>query len=305
MRYCDPELKPGEVRLLEYYAGHLSFGHGRIISTIGWLKYNEAKASMLPEMGRSTFNGHSKRLEEKNYIYRRVNKTGKHRGYSTITFTQKFIDIVQSAKKNANKINVIEIPTRAHITTQGQELATSSTDLGSLTSNINNKSESRAPARKLDKKSNQEKKNRPKGFSKELNSPMWWINTSNLIASEAEKVTIQAKLIEFQNHETISFWLTNWKQRTETERSFAIRNIIQSLRTLKNPPPDSHTEPPPLAFEDEIPKANQISKLCSALVFSRPYDGPGKELIERYKALDDKLKPLMLKDLRMGKIKIQ
>jgi hypothetical protein len=314
LRYRDQSLKTGEILILEYYAGFLSAGYGEVVSPLGWLRYHQANASGHPEMSRSTWNRHSKSSQEKGYIYRQVNKTGKHRGCSTIKFTQKFIDIVRKADiKKTNKSNVIPFPTSSHTDTQGPKWSPSSTDQRSLPEVIN-KSESRVPARELSKNSNQEKKSRqshvperPTGYPRELNSPMWWLNTCNLVSSEAEKIILQAKLIEHQNHEDISYWLANWKQRSEYDRSFAIRNIIKTLRATTIPPvasPSSSSLPlssPPPSSSESIPEA---TKLLSAMVFGQKYDGPGKEIIERYKALDESLKPLMLQDIRTGKIKI-
>ena len=313
MRYRDPSLKTGEILILEYYSGFISAGYGQLISPLGWLRYHQANASGHPEMSRTAWNRHSKSLQEKGYIYRRVNKTGKSRGCSTIIFTEKFLNIVQT--KKTNKPNITAVPTPEYIPPQGPKWSPSSTDLRSLSRKINNKSESHAGARELPKKSNNETTSRrnhtpnrrPAGYPRELNSPMWWLNTCNLISTEAEKISLQAKLIEHQNHEDISYWLENWKQRSEYDRSFAIRNIIKTLRAMKTPPlprteipPNTLPLPPPSPPED-IPK---VTELYSAMAFGKPYDGPGKEIIERYNALDEALKPLMLQDIRTGKIKL-
>lgn len=126
-----------------------------------------------------------------------------------------------------------------------------------------------------------------------------WLSGCSMLSGQREAITLCGAFLEFQSDEQIAQWVDNWPAMISAERSFTVRQIVGYLRSLSPAvfSADSTYSPESIDEPTHTPAFN-IDRFRAALLSGKPYDGPGKGFIDRFRAADEFNKELMLLDLQ-------
>jgi hypothetical protein len=175
----------------------------------------------------------------------------------------------------------------------------------------------------------------PAKLSKFENSVRWWMFGYNGIVSVAEAEILVALFLELNAEGTDDFvnqLRSNWNKSggkgetmTEAERSYNVRCLVGHLRTVRDdraaaraavatareispaPVAEVVTVAPEREFSPEE-KRVRVAKLeqafhCALIFGDKDYDGPGAEIIERFRNASETEREQILNDIHEGKIR--
>jgi hypothetical protein len=147
----------------------------------------------------------------------------------------------------------------------------------------------------------------PKDLSPIQRQMIHWLSGCSLLTGQAESIKLCGDFISRPDEEQIAYWVQRWPELGKSEKSFAVRQLIRALRNL--PPAVTYTPPsvtavlstdpgPELGSDPKLPPQFELSQFRAALLFSKPYDGPGQAFIERFRESDQPTQDLMMMDLQ-------
>jgi hypothetical protein len=147
----------------------------------------------------------------------------------------------------------------------------------------------------------------PKDLSPIQRQIIHWLSGCSLLTGQAESIKLCGDFLSRCDDEQIGYWVKRWPAMTKAEKSFAVRQLIGSLRNL---PPAVTSTPPSVAaslstdpcpeseVNTKLPPKFEIDRFRAALLMGAPYDGPGRRFIDRFRAADSTTQDLMLADFQ-------
>jgi DNA-binding PadR family transcriptional regulator len=136
-----------------------------------------------------------------------------------------------------------------------------------------------------------------------------WLAGCAMVTGQNEAITLCGDFVaRCGSDEQIGYWVSTWPELTNSERSFAIRQLIGVLRshpTVTNIKPrqamdvsavlPTYASPEPVDESDPPPN---LDRFRAALLTGASYAGPGQKFLLDFRAADDTTQELMLLDLQ-------
>ena len=260
-------------------------------------------------------------LSEQEYIIvpRRVD--WKNKCAKTYTFTDKFKNLIRARRekmshqhlhghKNSDITRTREYSTNITLNNNSKELTNRAL-------NINNNVDTKTA--RVDNKNKSVSKSRPRilprvephrvkrTLSKAQRGVIHWLSSCSMIDSDIEVFGLTGVFLQNLNDDFIGQILSNWRDCTNAERSFHVRQLVPHLRKLRKLKIENAaiTEP-----SDNCASScgggdvfNFGDAFNEALFFGVDYNGPGANFVDEFHEADDDKQTWMLQQLQAGKTK--